>query len=60
MEAIRLSNRILLLKAELGRIVKHFKYELPQYKRDNEYIYKESAKMLLDQEIIKTFELGIK
>ncbi|MEN8218107.1 MAG: ATP-binding cassette domain-containing protein [Pseudomonadota bacterium] len=60
MEAIRLSDRILLLKAEPGRIVKHFKYELPQMQRDNEFIYKESAKILLDHEIIETFELGIK
>ncbi|TGO01908.1 hypothetical protein PN36_34560 [Candidatus Thiomargarita nelsonii] len=60
MEAIRLSDRILLLKAEPGRIVKHFKYELPQMQRDNEYIYKESANILLDKEIIETFELGVK
>ncbi|KHD06679.1 ABC transporter ATP-binding protein [Candidatus Thiomargarita nelsonii] len=60
MEAIRLSDRILLLKAEPGRIVKHFKYELPQMQRDNEYIYKESAKILLDKEIIETFELEFK
>jgi len=60
MEAIRLSDRILLLKAEPGRIVKHFKYKLPQIQRDNEYVYKESAKILLDKKIIETFELAVK
>jgi NitT/TauT family transport system ATP-binding protein len=60
MEAIRLSDRMLLLKAEPGRIVKQFKYELAQNQRDNEYIYKKSTKILLDPEIIETFELGIK
>ena len=60
MEAIKLSNRILLLKAEPGRIIKQFKYELPQNQRNNEYIYQESAKILREKDIMETFELGVK
>ncbi|MCD6432593.1 MAG: ATP-binding cassette domain-containing protein [Sulfurimonas sp.] len=60
MEAIRLSDEILLLKADPGHIVKRFSYELPQNERDNKYVYNESAKILQDEEIINTFELELK
>ena len=60
MEAIRLSDEILLLKADPGHIVKKFSYELPQEKRDDKYVYGESAKILQDEEIIDTFELELK
>ena len=60
MEAIRLSDEILLLKADPGHIVKKFSYDLPQNQRDDKYVYGESAKILQDNEIIDTFELELK
>jgi len=60
MEAIRLSDEILLLKADPGHIVKKFSYSLSQNKRDDRYVYGESAKILQDEEIIDTFELELK
>jgi NitT/TauT family transport system ATP-binding protein len=60
MEAIRLSDEILLLKADPGHIVKKFSYDLAQNQRDDEYVYAQSAKILQDKEIITTFELEIK
>jgi len=60
MEAIRLSDEILLLKADPGHIVKKFNYTLPQNQRDDKYVYGESAKILQDTEIIDTFELELK
>ncbi len=60
MEAIRLSDEILLLKADPGHIVKKFQYDLPQDKRDDKYVYGESAKILQDDEIIDTFELELR
>ncbi len=60
MEAIRLSDEILLLKADPGRIVKKFRYDLPQIQRDDKFVYAKSAKILQDQVIIDTFELELK
>ncbi len=60
MEAIRLSDEILLLKADPGHIVKKFNYSLPQNERDDKFVYSESAKILQDAEIIDTFELELK
>jgi NitT/TauT family transport system ATP-binding protein len=60
MEAIRLSDEILLLKADPGHIVKKFKFDLIQNKRDDRYVYGKSAEILQDEEIISTFELEIK
>jgi len=60
MEAIRLSDEILLLKADPGHIVKKFSYELAQNQRDDKYVYSESAKILQDEEIIDTFELELR
>ena len=58
MEGIRLSDEILLLEADPGHIVKTFKYETPKEKRDDAFVYEESAKILQDKEIIETFELN--
>lgn len=60
MEAIRLSDEILLLKADPGHIVKKFQYAKPQKERDDVYVYGESAKILQDAEIVSTFELELK
>ncbi|MBL6969830.1 MAG: ATP-binding cassette domain-containing protein [Campylobacterales bacterium] len=58
MEAIRLSDKILLLEADPGHIVKEFDYNLPQEKRDDKFVYEETAKILQDEVIINTFELN--
>ena len=60
MEAIRLSDKILLLAPDPGRIVKTFHFDVPQSVRDDEYIYAETAKILSDRKIIETFELEFK
>jgi len=60
MEAIRLSDEILLLKADPGHIVKKFVYDKEHSQRDDKYVYSQSAKILQDSEIIDTFELELK
>jgi NitT/TauT family transport system ATP-binding protein len=60
MEAIRLSDKILLLAPDPGRIVKIFEFDVPQSQRDDEYVYTQTAKLLSDREIIETFELEFK
>ena len=60
MEAIRLSDEILLLKADPGHIVHKFKYDLKQRLRDDSFVYQETAKILSHEQIISTFELGLK
>ena len=57
MEAIRLSDKILLLEANLGHIIKEFTYDLVQEERDDKFVYNETAKILQDETIINTFEL---
>lgn len=57
MEAIRLSDKILLLEADPGHIIKEFTYDLAQEKRDDKFVYNETAKILQDETIINTFEL---
>jgi len=58
MEAIRLSDEILLLEADPGHIVKTFKYDIPKDQRNDSFVYEESAKILQDKEVIETFELN--
>lgn len=60
MEAIRLSDEMLLLKADPGHIVKKFRFDLVQNQRDDRYVYGKSAEILQDEEIISTFELELK
>ena len=61
MEAIKLSDEILVLKAEpVGHIIKSFKIDTPREKRDDSFVYEQTAKLLSDEYIINTFELGFK
>jgi NitT/TauT family transport system ATP-binding protein len=61
MEAIKLSDQVMLLKAEpVGHIIKTFEYTLPQSQRTDDYVYEQTAKLLSDPEIIRTFELELK
>jgi NitT/TauT family transport system ATP-binding protein len=57
MEAIRLSDKILLLEADPGHIVKEFEFEVEIHSRDDAFVYNETAKILQDKTIIDTFEL---
>ncbi|SMC09123.1 ABC transporter ATP-binding protein [Nitratiruptor tergarcus] len=57
MEAVRLSDKIFVLEPDPGRIVKTFTLDIPQSKRDDSYVYSETAKLLKDPYIIETFEL---
>ena len=59
MEAIRLSDKILLLESDPGHIVKEFDYDLAQKERDDKFVYEETAKILQDETIINTFELQL-
>ena len=59
MEAVRLSNQIIVLDVEPGRIVHTFTIEKPQDQRDNAYVYAQTAKLLADPIIIQTFELSL-
>jgi NitT/TauT family transport system ATP-binding protein len=59
MEAIKLSDKILLLEADPGHIVKEFEYKLPQKLRNDKFVYEETAKILQDKIIINTFELQL-
>lgn len=60
MEAIRLSDEMLLLKSDPGHIIKKFKFDLAQNERNDRYVYGKSAEILQDEEIISTFELELK
>ncbi len=60
MEAVRLSDKILLLAPDPGRIVKTFEFNKPQSQRDDEWIYQQTVKLLSDRDIIETFELEFK
>lgn len=57
MEAIRLSDKILLLEADPGHIVKEFEFDLDIHSRGDSFVYNETAKILQDKTIIDTFEL---
>lgn len=60
MEAVRLSDRILLLDADPGRVVHSFSPGKPRHQRDDHYVYEETARLLAHPQIIKTFELSLR
>ncbi len=61
MEAIKLSDLVMLLKADpVGHIVETFKYDTPQSKRDDTFVYEQTAQLLSNKTIIETFELELK
>ncbi len=59
MEAIKLSDQIIVLDVDPGRVAHTFTIEKPQQERDDAYVYAETAKLLANPIIIKTFELSI-
>lgn len=61
MEAIKLSDKVLLLKAQpVGHIIKTFEYDMKKSKRDDKFVYEQTAKLLSDESIINTFELELR
>jgi NitT/TauT family transport system ATP-binding protein len=60
MEAIRLSDKILLLEPDPGRIVKTFRFDLPQAERTDAWVYAQTAQLLNDPDVIETFELELR
>lgn len=61
MEAIRLSDEIIVLKAEpVGHIKKIFTISESRIKRDDEFVYNKTAQILKDKDIISSFELELK
>lgn len=59
MEAIKLSNKILVLKSDPGEIVHTYTYDEPQDSRDEAFVYSKCLELLKDEKIIKTFELKV-
>lgn len=58
MEAVRLSDRVLLL-SDAGQLVTHFDFTTPQLKRDDTFVYKETAQLLAHPQVMQTFELTL-
>lgn len=59
-EAIKLSDEILVLDADPGRIVKQIVLDRPRESRDEDYIFNTTRQLLQDPQIISTFELNFK
>ncbi len=57
-EAIQLSNEVLVLDANPGRVVKRVELTRPQSERDDEFIFQATRELLQDPQIISTFELN--
>lgn len=57
-EAIQLSDEILVLDANPGRIVKRIQLNRPQAQRDDGFIFQTTRSLLQDPQIIQTFELN--
>jgi len=61
MEAIRLSDEIIVLKAEpIGHISGRFKIDVARNDRTDDYVYKKTAELLKEKIIIDSFELRLK
>ena len=59
MEAVKLSDQILLLATDPGRIVDTFTIDTPIEQRSDQFIYNETVKLLAHPIIIETFELSV-
>lgn len=58
-EAVRLSNKIFLLKSEPGSIVKTYTISRPRQERDDRFIYEKVSELLTDEILRRTFEMGV-
>jgi NitT/TauT family transport system ATP-binding protein len=59
MEAVRLSDEVLLLDSEPGRVVKTFRLDVPRQERDDSFVYTETTRFLQDQQVMETFGLRL-
>lgn len=57
MEAVRLSDRILLMAAEPGRIVGRFALPQPRAQRDDAWVYRTTAELLQERVVRDSFGL---
>lgn len=60
MEAIRLSDKILLLKSDPGEIIKEYTFDFPKHLRDDAYVFEQTKLLLNDNDILQTFEIKAK
>ena len=58
MEAVRLSDTILVMAAEPGRIVHRFDLELPLGERLDDWVYQTTARFMKNDEVRESFGLG--
>lgn len=59
MEAVKLSDDILLLAGEPGEIIRCFPINTPKHLRDTLFVHETTAKLLAEPTIIETFELSL-
>jgi NitT/TauT family transport system ATP-binding protein len=59
MEAVRLSDQILLLASDPGHIVYTFNIDTPVEQRNDQFVYDETVRLLAHPVIIQTFELSL-
>ena len=57
-EAIQLSDEIIVLDADPGRIVKRVVLDKARHERDESYIFNTTRELMQDAQIIETFELN--
>ncbi|MCI0500274.1 MAG: ATP-binding cassette domain-containing protein [Epsilonproteobacteria bacterium] len=60
MEAIRLSDKILLLKSDPGEILKTYDIATSKYQRDDEFVFSKTKEFLDDLDVINTFEIKMR
>src|SRR5690606_25684393 len=58
MEAVRLSDRILVMAASPGRIARRFGIDRPATQRDDAFAYRVTASLLQDPVVRQCFELS--
>jgi len=57
MEAIRLSDKILLLKSDPGEVIKTYTIDEEKNNRDDKFIFNKTQEFLTDCDVINTFEI---
>jgi len=59
MEAVRLSDRILMMAPEPGRIVGEYRLQMPRGQRDEDWIYRATAAFMAEPAVRKGFGLAV-
>jgi NitT/TauT family transport system ATP-binding protein len=60
MEAIRLSDKILLLKSDPGEIIKTYTIDEKKNNRDDNFVFSKTKEFLDDLDVINTFEIKMR